>query len=60
MSAHPQTLRDPIGSATEGPSGCARMCHTPHTFRGPVGNFTEGPSCCTHMRPTHPFLRTFT
>eukprot|EP00959_Pyramimonas_sp_CCMP1952_P233891 4887561-Pyramimonas_sp.AAC.1 len=46
----PRKLRGPIGSCTEGPSGCVRMApprpfrHTPHTFRDPMVNSTEHPS----------------
>eukprot|EP00959_Pyramimonas_sp_CCMP1952_P184533 3858698-Pyramimonas_sp.AAC.1 len=60
--AHPirhtsHTLRGPVGSSTEGPSGRAHMCprhpsrHVPHNnrFRGPIGSSTEGPSGTARM-----------
>eukprot|EP00959_Pyramimonas_sp_CCMP1952_P229467 4797715-Pyramimonas_sp.AAC.1 len=45
----PHTLRDPIGSSTEGTSAAARMRHphpirhTPDTFRGPIGAPPKAP-----------------
>eukprot|EP00959_Pyramimonas_sp_CCMP1952_P012912 273065-Pyramimonas_sp.AAC.1 len=52
----PHTVRGPIGSSAEGPSGCVRMRHrhptrhTPHTVRGPIGSSTEedARTCSTH------------
>eukprot|EP00959_Pyramimonas_sp_CCMP1952_P370018 7749616-Pyramimonas_sp.AAC.1 len=42
----PHTFRGPIGSSTNGPSGCVRM-RAPRPFRnspcGPIGSPTEGP-----------------
>eukprot|EP00959_Pyramimonas_sp_CCMP1952_P098974 2069048-Pyramimonas_sp.AAC.1 len=46
----PHTLRGPMGSSTECPSGAVRMrfprpfWHTPHALRGPIGSSTEGPN----------------
>eukprot|EP00959_Pyramimonas_sp_CCMP1952_P201580 4215495-Pyramimonas_sp.AAC.1 len=59
----PHTLRGPIGSFTQGPSGHVRMrltahrmliCAHLHTLRGPVGSPTQGPSGHVRMRlPAH-------
>eukprot|EP00959_Pyramimonas_sp_CCMP1952_P208527 4362133-Pyramimonas_sp.AAC.1 len=45
----PHTLRGPMGSSAEGPSGTVRMPppapfrHTPHTPRGPLGALPKTP-----------------
>ena len=57
----PQTFRGPIGSSSEGHSGCVRMRpphpfrHTPHTSRRPIGSSSGSPNGCVRMRPPRPF-----
>eukprot|EP00959_Pyramimonas_sp_CCMP1952_P211957 4435517-Pyramimonas_sp.AAC.1 len=57
--APPSTaFRGPIGSSTEGPSGCAHMRPWPSStgFRGPIGSSTppKAPVAVPTCVPRHP------